>query len=168
MKPSLTYLSREEIRAVHQAALEILERVGMRFPGDEAQNLLARAGARAAGSGVMRIPPVLVNQVLASLPKRGEVVLYGRDPEHDFSFTDHSPALACMTMATSMIDPRDGRKRPATDQDLAQLVRLAHNLEHFKVNGGLVTPQEVPGRGQTTGTPGPPVSRTPPSTSPVG
>ena len=146
MKPSLDYLSREEVRTIHQASLKILRQVGMRFPHEEAQKLLTKAGAKTAGEGVVRIPSGLVDEALASLPRRGEVVLYGRNPKHDFSFADHSPALACMTMATSVIDPVSGRKRPATDPDLVRLVRLAHHLEHFRVNGGLVTPQEVPGR----------------------
>jgi trimethylamine--corrinoid protein Co-methyltransferase len=50
-----------------------------------------------------------------------------------------------MTMAVNVIDPHTRQKRPATDEDLAALTRIADQLENIRVNGGLVTPQEVPG-----------------------
>ena len=79
------------------------------------------------------------------VPKRSEVTLCGRDRRHDVNFEKHEPTLACMTMAVSVIDPYTREKRPATDKDLADLTRIADQLDHIKVNGGLVTPQEVPG-----------------------
>jgi trimethylamine--corrinoid protein Co-methyltransferase len=73
------------------------------------------------------------------------VTLFGRDPKHDVTFEKHDPALACMIMAVNVIDPHTRQKRPATNDDLAALTRIADQLENIRVNGGLVTPQEVPG-----------------------
>jgi len=145
MKPEVRFLSPEELERLHRAALDLLDRVGMRLPAQKAQEGLVRAGARLGGGDVVRIPPELVEEALAKAPRREEVVLHGRRPEDDFSFVDHRPALACMTMATSVIDPFSGKKRPADNDDLARLTRLADQLDRVAVNGGLVTPQEVPG-----------------------
>ena len=145
MKPKLRYLSFEEIDLVHNAALEILAQVGMRLPSKEALELLEGAGCWVENNGIVRIPPDLVTKAVHLSPKRDEVVLYGLDPVYDINFKTHKPYLACMTMATSVLDPFTGKKRPATVSDLEDLVYLADRIEKITINGGLVTPQDVPG-----------------------
>lgn len=145
MKPQVQFLSKDEIQTIHGASLEILSTVGMRFPAKEALEVFEKAGARIVNSNVVQLDAELVEKALQTVPKRKDVILYGRDPKHDVSFVDHLPSLACMTMATNVIDPVTLEKRPATNEDLAQLTRLADQMECVTVNGGLVTPQEVPG-----------------------
>lgn len=144
MKPLIQFLSEEEIGTIHQVALQILQEIGMRLPHPEALELLHGSGAEVLDSDVVRIPANLVEKALETVPKRDAVTLFGRDPLHDVSFHGHEPALACMTMAVNVIDPHTRQKREATDQDLAALTRIADRLENIRVNGGLVTPQEVP------------------------
>jgi trimethylamine--corrinoid protein Co-methyltransferase len=134
----------EEIELIHRSALRILSDIGFRFPLDEALELLKRAGADVVEGNVARIPEDVVLYTLQKVPKRNEVTLFGRDPKHDVGFEKHEPTLACMTMAVSVIDPYTGKKRPATDKDLADLTRIADRLEHVRINGGLITPQDVP------------------------
>lgn len=145
MKPQVQFLSEDEIQNIHAASLEILSTIGMRFPAKEALEIFEKAGARIVNSNVVQLDAELVEKALQTVPKRKDVILYGRDPKHDVSFVDHLPSLACMTMATNVIDPVTLKKRPATNEDLAQLTRLADQMECVTVNGGLVTPQEVPG-----------------------
>jgi trimethylamine--corrinoid protein Co-methyltransferase len=144
MKPVLQYLSQEEVELVHESALKILSEIGFRFPLEEALTLLEKGGAH-IHDHIARIPEELVIRALERVPKRNQVTLYGLDRRHDLTFEKHEPTLACMTMAVSVIDPYTREKRPATDKDLADLTRIADQLDHIKVNGGLVTPQEVPG-----------------------
>jgi trimethylamine--corrinoid protein Co-methyltransferase len=145
MKPALQFLSNEEIQIIHQSALQILSSIGMRLPHDEALELMSQKGAKIVDDNVVRIPARLVDAAIETVPKRKEVTLYGRDPKHDVTFEKHDPALACMTMAVNVIDPHTRQKRSATNDDLAALTRMADQLENIRVNGGLVTPQEVPG-----------------------
>lgn len=145
MKPQVQFLSKDEIQSIHASSLKILSTVGMRFPAKEALEIFEKAGARIVDQDVVRMDAQLVADALKTVPKRKDVILYGRDPEHDVSFVDHLPSLACMTMATNVIDPFTLEKRPATNEDLARLTRLADQMECVAVNGGLVTPQEVPG-----------------------
>jgi len=144
MKPLIQFLSQEEIQHLHQSALQILEEIGMRLPHPEALERLEAAGASIVDTDVVRMPPSLVARALETVPKRDAVTLYGRDPAHDVTFRGHEPALACMTMAVNVIDPHTRERRPATDEDLAALTRIADRLENIRVNGGLITPQEVP------------------------
>ena len=145
MQPILQFLSPEEIQGVHDSALTILAEVGMRLPSPEALEKLQQAGAQVTGQDLVTFPPELIAKALQLVPKRKDVVLYAQDSKWDVSFATRQPSLSCMTMATSVLDPFTDEHRPATDQDLAQLVRLADQCEHISVNGGLITPQEVPG-----------------------
>jgi len=142
MKLDVTFLSQAEIQTIHENALKILSDIGMLFPAGEALSVFEKAGAE-IDNNTVRISESLVNQALKTTQKRNEMTLFGLDPEKDIGFDSHDPGLSCMTMATSVIDPRSGEKRPATDKDLASLVSMADRLEHIKVNGGPVTPQDV-------------------------
>jgi len=144
MKPILQFLSEEEIGLIHHSAVKILKEIGFRFPSDHALDLLKKAGADVVDGNVARIPENLVEDAIEKVPKRKDVTLFGRDPKHDVSFEKHEPTLACMTMAVNVIDPYTRKKRPATDKDLGDLTRIADQLEHVRINGGLVTPQDVP------------------------
>jgi trimethylamine--corrinoid protein Co-methyltransferase len=145
MKPLIQFLSDQEVKLLHEQSFRILKEIGMRLPHEEALELMSQNGAEIVDGNVVRIPMRLIDAAIESVPKRKDVTLYGRDPKHDVTFEKHDPALACMTMAVNVIDPHTRQKRPATNEDLAALTRIADQLEHIRVNGGLVTPQEVPG-----------------------
>jgi trimethylamine--corrinoid protein Co-methyltransferase len=145
MKPTLQFLSNEEIQTIHHAALQVLNSIGMHLPHDEALELMSQNGADIVNGNVVRIPNKMVETAIETVPKRKDVTLFGRAPHHDVTFEEHRPALACMTMAVNVIDPYTRKKRPATNDDLAALTRIADQLENIRVNGGLVTPQEFPG-----------------------
>ena len=145
MKPLIQFLSGQEIKLLHEQSLRILKEIGMRLPHDEALELMSRNGADIRDDHVVQIPRGLVDAALETVPKRKDVTLYGRDPQHDVTFKQHDPALACMTMAVNVIDPHSRQRRPATSDDLAALTRIADGLDNIRVNGGLVTPQDVPG-----------------------
>ena len=99
MKPTLQFLSNEEIQTIHQSALQILNSIGMQLPHDEALELMSQNGAEIVDGNVVRIPNKLVDAAIESVPKRKDVTLYGRAQQHDVTFEKHQPALACMTMA---------------------------------------------------------------------
>ena len=145
MKPVIQFLSDQEVKIIHNQAVQILNEIGMRLPHEEALELMSQNGAEIVDGDLVRFPNRLVQTAIEALPKRKDVTLYGRDPKHDITFQTHEPALVCMTMAVSVIDPHTRQKRSATNEDLAALTRLADQLENIRVNGGLVTPQEVPG-----------------------
>jgi len=145
MKPTLQFLSTAEIEKIHLSALRILQDIGMKMPCNEALDLLKEAGAEVGDNNIVKIPARLVDYAIENVPKRKDVVLYGRDPKNDISFVTHDPVIASMTMATHIIDPYTRKRRLATNDDLAELTRVVEQLEHVKINGALITPQDVPG-----------------------
>ena len=146
MKPVIQFLSDQEVKRLHGQSLQVLKEIGMRLPHEKALELMSQNGAEIGDGNVVRIPTRLVEAAIETVPKRKDVTLFGRDPKHDVTFKKHDPALACMTMAVNVIDLHTRQKRPATNDDLAALTRIADQLENIRINGGLVTPQEVPGK----------------------
>jgi trimethylamine--corrinoid protein Co-methyltransferase len=69
-------LTEEKCRKIHEASLEILERVGTRLFLDDAVDLLVKAGAKVSDGNLVRIKPDLVEKALETVPKR--FVLYDR------------------------------------------------------------------------------------------
>ena len=105
MQPNLKFLAKDEIQLLHRSALKILNDIGMRLPSDEALSTMKTAGANVSDDGIVKIPTQLVNDAIEKAPKRNNVTLYARDPKFDVTFKNHDPAIACMTMATHVIDP---------------------------------------------------------------
>ncbi|MFN2358650.1 MAG: trimethylamine methyltransferase family protein, partial [Desulfotignum sp.] len=143
MKLSIEYLSAKEIDTLHETALKILQDVGMRFPSPKALEIFDRAGAKIRDKDIVCLGEDLVTKALETTIKRKALRLCALDPDRDVTFENHDPGLACMTMATSVIDPWSGEKRSATMADLSRLVCLSDQLAHIRVSGGPVTPQDV-------------------------
>lgn len=145
MKPTLKYLSDQEIRLIHESALKILNTIGIKMPHEEALELWRKAGAQVDGD-VVKIPERLVERALETTPKRDQVTLYGLDPKHDITFHTHEPRAVAMCMAVSVLDLETGEHRSATMEDLVRQTWLLEQLPNMEINGGLITPQDVPGQ----------------------
>jgi trimethylamine--corrinoid protein Co-methyltransferase len=127
VRPSLRFLDRPHCERIHQAALEILRRTGVRFFHEQALRLLSEAGCVVRDENRAFIPPFLVDWALRQPPahialcRRGTsevgVPLY----ERRVSF---GPGSDC----PNYIDPRSGEHRPFTLRDLEAVVRLADAL----------------------------------------
>ena len=146
MKPVFQYFSDEEVQLIHGSALDILQNTGMQMPCQEAIEILSDAGAKIEKNNIVKIPADLVNRALETVPRRSEVALYARDPKQDITFTDDQvPVLVAMGEATHVLDPYSGKRRPATNDDLAKIVKIMDRMENIGASGNLVTPQDVPG-----------------------
>jgi len=74
--PSFRVLSEQQIREIHLATLEVLERTGVEVYHSEARQMLRQAGCRLEGRRV-RFPSSLVEACIASAPSR--VVICNRE-----------------------------------------------------------------------------------------
>lgn len=143
MRPELKYLSDQEVALVHEKALEMLEKLGMKFEGAQAREYFIKAGAKLDGN-IVKIPRKIIEDGLKTVPKRDEFTLYGRTPDKDVDLKKHVPSLAAMTMATNVLDMENGQRRKATDHDLALLTKMMERLDTVTIASALVTPQDVP------------------------
>ena len=143
MRPVVNFISEQEIERIHQKALEMLENLGMKFEAAEARDYFVRAGATEE-NGVVKIPRKIILEGLKTVPKRDDFVVYGRTRDKDIKVSENVPYLAAMTMATHVLDIETGKKRKATNEDLAMLTRMMETLPTVGMASALITPQDVP------------------------
>lgn len=144
MKPQINFLSPEEQERIHQAALWLLNNVGMQMPSQEALDIMRNAGARIESKDTVKIPAELVKDAVEKAPKREGFVLYGREEKYDIHFDKDTPALGAMIEATHVIDLETKEHRLCTNQDVADMVRLMDALDNINIPAPLATPQDVP------------------------
>ena len=144
MLPQISFLSPEEQEHIHQAALWLLSNVGMRFPSSEALEIMRKAGAKIEDENIVKIPAELVTYAMEKAPKREGFVLYGREEKHDIHFGVDTPVLGSMRSATHVLDLETRERRPCTNKDVADMVRLMDALENTHIPAPTALPQDVP------------------------
>jgi len=139
---SLEVLSRDQLYKLHLASLEILEKVGVKFPLKEALKLCDEAGAEVDHKQqVVKMPYYLVEECVRKTPHR--VTLYGRDPRYSFDVGGDEVHFGTVGFATRIIDPKTDKYRALVKTDLASLAKLADALEHVNFFLTMGQPMDV-------------------------
>src|ERR1700691_1960861 len=140
----LRVFSDDQVAAIHEASLNVLENQGMRVLLPEARATYARGGASVDESSMMvRIDRGLVASALATAPR--EVTLHARDPEHSMPISGRHVVFAPTSGPPNIMDTRGG-KRAGTMEDFCNIMKLCQSFEVIHVLGGAVEPQDVPGQ----------------------
>jgi trimethylamine--corrinoid protein Co-methyltransferase len=127
IEPALSFLGSSQCEQIHQAALEILRRTGVRVFHEEALRLLAEAGCLVQEEDRVHIPPELVEWALRQAPSRialcrrggGEVLAALHERQVSFG-----PGSDC----PNYLDPLSGQRRPFLLADLQAVLRLVDGL----------------------------------------
>ena len=114
-------LTAEQVRRVHEAALEILSEVGLEVHNARAREIFGKHGCTVASDTLrLTFPPRVVEEFLKSIPPK--FTFHARDPEHDRTIPDDAPLTMTASSAPNIIDPVT-KEQLATSEDLA---RVAH------------------------------------------
>jgi len=142
----LQFLSDEEKQRIHSAALELLEKVGLRIVDAEARDVLADAGAHVdPATQRVRFPSSLVESARQKVPS--EFTLYGRDIEDQKRVVHLRPGNVYYSTngyAVHWYDPDSGTRRPIMQEDLAWITRLADAQEQLDILATIGTPADAP------------------------
>jgi trimethylamine--corrinoid protein Co-methyltransferase len=122
---------------VHEKSVEILGEVGFCVPEPDALVRLAAAGFPVdRESQMVRVAPELLDAAMASLPR--DVKLYDRAGLTPAPF-DHGPCFMGAGTPVNVFDLDTGVRRPATRQDVRDLVILQDALPHVDIVRPTVT-----------------------------
>jgi trimethylamine--corrinoid protein Co-methyltransferase len=136
-------ISTEKCQKIHEASLEILERVGARLFLDEAIDLLKKAGANVSDGNLVRIKPDLAEKALTTVPKT--IVLYDRLGNPAISLDGdrcyYGPGSDCL----NIIDHRTGQRRKPVLKDLKEGVSLCDALLNIDFLMSMILPTDVEG-----------------------
>jgi trimethylamine--corrinoid protein Co-methyltransferase len=134
-------LSDDECRRMHEASLEILERIGVRLDLEEAVVMLKKAGASVFDGNVVRVPSYLVEKALKTAPK--QVTLYDRQGNLAMPVGGYRCFFGPGSDCLSIIDHRTGERRNPVLKDLEEGVRLCDSLENIDFVMSMVLPADV-------------------------
>jgi len=127
-------LSRDQVEAIIDGALEVLETAGMRFLEPRSRALLGRAGANVDEDGMLvRLDRALVREQLARAPC--EFRLRARNPAHDLHLGGNSVVFGSVGGPAFASDLDRGR-RPGTYAEQCDYIRLVQSLGIIHQEGG--------------------------------
>ncbi len=139
----LTVLSEEEIRAIHEATLDILEHCGVKVLNASMLEFLAECSLPVdREAGIVRLPRNRIEDALATVPERFEV--FDREGQPAFMLGDGRPKIAAGHNAVFWVDSGTGETRPSTVADVETFARLCEALPNIDMIGIPVMPQNVP------------------------
>jgi trimethylamine---corrinoid protein Co-methyltransferase len=136
-------LSADQLEAIHNASLRILEEIGMEFLDAEALAILKTAGAGVKpGTQQVRLDRGLVLESVAKAPS--EVTLHARNPQRNLTFGGNHINFGSVASAPNVSDLDRGR-RPGNFADYCELLKLIQSLNIVQFTGGYpVEPADVP------------------------
>jgi trimethylamine---corrinoid protein Co-methyltransferase len=138
----LKVFSDDQIAAIHDSALRLLENQGMRVLLPEARATYRRGGAQVDESTLtVRLDRGLVTQSLATTPR--ELVLHAARAEHDMPVWGRHVMFAPTSGPPNITDIVRG-KRAGTFEDFCNIIKICQSFEVLHGLGGLVEPQDVP------------------------
>jgi trimethylamine--corrinoid protein Co-methyltransferase len=123
-------LKDDDVARIHQASLEVLERIGIEVLPSECRDIFQAAGARVdEARNRVFIPATMVEDALASA--RIEVVLHGRNPDHSINLGGKRVYMGSGGAAVKVLDLDTGRARESTLADVARIGRLTDALDNI-------------------------------------
>jgi trimethylamine--corrinoid protein Co-methyltransferase len=115
-------LSRDELQAIHDASLRILERTGMSMPHDECLDRCERHGARVDREAqVMHLPVKRMEEFIATM--RGAATL-PVDP------LERGPLAGEISTQIHVVDYGAKTRRPGSTDDILKGIALVRHLDH--------------------------------------
>jgi len=142
VQPRYHLLTEIQIERVHNASLEILERIGVRVLQEEAHTLLKNAGCEIQEGHVVRIPPKLVENSIRSAPK--EILIFNRNGELAMRLGGRNSYFGTGTDLIRTVDMDTGEHRESILQDVINAARVADHCQNVDFIASFALPSDVP------------------------
>jgi len=142
-RPHLQLLTPAAIRRIHDATLEVIETVGVRFPSGRALDLWEAHGATVdRETSVVRVPGHVIEGALRSAPS--EYTLAARDPARDLPLDGEHVHLGTDGCGIEVLDAWTGERRRSALQDVADIARVGDALDPIAFHWVAVSAQDRP------------------------
>jgi trimethylamine--corrinoid protein Co-methyltransferase len=140
-KLHLDVLSAGELADIQAGTLELLERVGVRFPSERALHIFADHGARVdMNNQVVRLSSSLVKRALSSAPRTYD--LAGRAEGTRLRLDGTGSYFGTDGCGVETLDFETGVPRASTKKDVARMARVADALSSIAFYWPMVSAQD--------------------------
>lgn len=138
-------LSDAQIEMIQNAALTVLEEIGIAYTPDQNDLIeeMENAGAQIdRDASRIRFNRELVGKALSHAPSR--LVLYSRNGKNDLDLHGDRVHFGNGGTTTRILDIKSGQCRPSSLDDLYQIARLIERLDNIDLFIRPCTPMEIP------------------------
>src|SRR5579871_5009095 len=139
--PPMRVLSDDQVEAIHETSMDILETLGLEILDDQALDRLVAERQRVdRASKRVRFDRHWVMERLAAAPQ--QAVLHARNPERWISVGGNHIVFTPVGGPPNCHD-LDGGRRPGNSRDLTDLIRLAHSINALHtISSGMLAAQD--------------------------
>lgn len=142
-RPQLEILSPAAVRRLHEATLEVIETVGVRFPSPVALDIWQARGATVdRDTSIVRVPGHVIDAALQTAPPA--YTLAARDPARDLPLDGHHVHLGTDGCGIEVLDPWTGERRRSELHDVEDIARVADALDEIAFHWVAVSAQDRP------------------------
>lgn len=139
----LKMFTEDELYAIHLATLEVLDKVGVKVPSEEALEIFDGGGAIVDRKNhTVKIPSYLVEDAVRWAPRK--ILLAARDPQYDVLLEDKRVHFTNFGEGIMMIDPYTGEYRKSTKADCGLCALMTDALDEVDVYLRAVAAHDVP------------------------
>ncbi len=138
----LSYLSEAQQQRIHQASLEILERLGVYLYDPDAEALLRKAGAQVTEDRRVHIPPRLVEWAWAAAPR--SITLFNRNGSPVMPLEGQNVFYGNGSDCPYILDHRSGERRLGTLPDIIDAARVSDALPNIDFLMSACVPVDIP------------------------
>lgn len=125
-------LSSEEVERVHEASLEILEKVGVLVRNDKARDIYVKHGCKVNSKTlIVKMPRQVVEEFRKAFVSN--FTFKGRDPKFDRTIPRDRPVVVTASSAPNIIEPKTGEERRANSTDISNIAFMINELSGFDV-----------------------------------
>ncbi len=142
-KLKLEVLTQDEVKKIHEATLQIIEKVGVRFPSKRALEIWAANGAEVDyEKKIVRVKPHIIEDAIKKAPPAYK--LAARDPQQDLQLDGNHVNLGTDGCGVEVMDINSGEKRTSCLQDVRDIARVADATEEVAFHWVAVSAQDAP------------------------
>lgn len=123
-------LTRQEIKAIHETSMRVLEEVGFEVREPEAFELFKKIGASVDSENrIVYLKEKMVRELISAVPSK--ITLYGRENKHNIKLGSGNVYFGTGGTALNVLDYDSGIRRSANLQDLIDIVRIVDQLDNI-------------------------------------
>ena len=139
--PPVPYLTEDQVKQVHKAALTVLSKTGIHLPHAEARRLIKAAGAKEDKDGRILLPAAMVEDAIARAPSR--VPWYNQTQDKEFPLEINRVYFGPGSDSLYVTDRKTEEVRRARLQDVIDNVRVVEALPEFDFVMSMGLPEDV-------------------------
>ncbi|KXH73748.1 MAG: hypothetical protein AM326_10400 [Candidatus Thorarchaeota archaeon SMTZ-45] len=137
---TIRFLSKNNLKSIHEATLEILETIGIQVKNETTKSILVDNGCT-LDSDQVKIPTSLVKESIKKAPSYFDI--YTRDGDKSHIIGSENVIFNPGSTAVYFKDRKTREIRKGTLKDCIELVQLVNSLDHINAQSTALVPSDV-------------------------